>query len=483
MNRTYALALLLALLALACTKRNADYCEADLPCSDGRFCDLTRNKCIDDTGDGGPPSSCFDAGNCPPGTPICNEGICVECLSEDDCADPTEPVCELPAGNCRMCLGETECESSPATPHCASDGRCLECLDSGHCTVTDPVCDVASGECRGCTEDDECLELCDDGTGQCLSEAGIIYVDAAVPVSGPECAKAAPCKTISEGVSRVTSTRAHIKIAAGTYAEAVVLSTVNVTLVGSGASILPAAFTDQPGILVSGTSNVVARGIEIRGAMGNSQADGVRCTGGSLVLRRTTIRTNAAQGVDAANCTLTVDQSRIASNLGGGIRLTSSDFEVTNSFIVANGSTVGGGSALGGLQIDAPPSGPSGAVFEFNTVADNVSNTLVAAGVICPVTTTLEMGSSIVYANGAGVEVTGLCSWTYSDIGDAPTPPGMGNVNVDPQFADIVASDYHVMSTSPCIDAADPAAKVTVDFDGDARPAGGGFDMGADEAR
>ncbi len=482
--RSCVVGLLLVGLVVGCTKRNPEYCEADLPCPDGRFCDLSRNKCIDDPGDGGVPPACFDAGNCPAGTPICNEGICVECRSEDDCSDPLEPICELPAGACRMCLGETECSFSPDTPHCAADGRCVECLDNGQCDVTTPVCDLPSGVCRPCGEDSECSELCDDGTGQCLPETGVIYVDAAVALSGPDCTKAAPCKTITEGLGRVTATRKHIKIAAGTYAESLIINNVTVILAGTGtASILPSAFTDQPGALVSGTSAVSMRGLEIRGAMGNSQADGVRCTGGSLALREMTIRSNAAQGVDASNCTLTVERSRVAGNLGGGIRLISADFTVLNSFIVANGSTVGGGSPLGGLQLDAPPSGPGGARFEFNTVADNVANAVVAAGLICPVTTAIAMTSSIVYANGAGVEVSGLCTWTYSDIGDTPTPTGMGNINADPQFVDIVAGDYHVMSTSPCVDAADPAATLTVDYDGDQRPAGGGFDMGADEAQ
>ena len=42
--------------------------------------------------------------------------------------------------------------------------------------------------------------------------------------------------------------------------------------------------------------------------------------------------------------------------------------------------------------------------------------------------------------------------------------------------------DYHLQSSSPCIDAADPAATLDVDIDGDIRPQGAAHDMGADEA-
>ena len=41
--------------------------------------------------------------------------------------------------------------------------------------------------------------------------------------------------------------------------------------------------------------------------------------------------------------------------------------------------------------------------------------------------------------------------------------------------------DYHLMLGSPAIDAADPAATTTTDFDGTARPQGSARDIGAFE--
>jgi hypothetical protein len=55
-----------------------------------------------------------------------------------------------------------------------------------------------------------------------------------------------------------------------------------------------------------------------------------------------------------------------------------------------------------------------------------------------------------------------------------------GNIAVDPKFAS--TSDFHLAAGSPCIDAIASDSTV-VDFDGDARPSGPAFDIGADERR
>ena len=53
-------------------------------------------------------------------------------------------------------------------------------------------------------------------------------------------------------------------------------------------------------------------------------------------------------------------------------------------------------------------------------------------------------------------------------------------VDVDPQFVDPVNDDIHLSSDSPAIDAGVVVA-LTEDFDGDSRPLGNGYDIGADE--
>ena len=51
----------------------------------------------------------------------------------------------------------------------------------------------------------------------------------------------------------------------------------------------------------------------------------------------------------------------------------------------------------------------------------------------------------------------------------------------DPEFENAVEGNFHLKTTSPCKNTADPAATLEVDIDGDARPLGGRHDMGADE--
>jgi len=58
-----------------------------------------------------------------------------------------------------------------------------------------------------------------------------------------------------------------------------------------------------------------------------------------------------------------------------------------------------------------------------------------------------------------------------------------GTVNLwgDPAFVDPDGGDYHLGPASAAIDAGVDAG-VTTDIDGDARPIGSGYDIGADEA-
>ncbi len=63
-----------------------------------------------------------------------------------------------------------------------------------------------------------------------------------------------------------------------------------------------------------------------------------------------------------------------------------------------------------------------------------------------------------------------------------------GNISDDPLFVDAASGDFHLQDTSPCIDTGiDPVPDyidpgfVEFDFEGDARPYGAGWDIGADE--
>jgi hypothetical protein len=81
-------------------------------------------------------------------------------------------------------------------------------------------------------------------------------------------------------------------------------------------------------------------------------------------------------------------------------------------------------------------------------------------------TSTVTLYNTLFYANVAGdVDGSG------------------GVVNVDPIMGRDPGLDagYHLQCGSPAIDAGAPLPCVTGDLDGDPRPQGGGYDIGADE--
>ncbi|MBG0770578.1 MAG: hypothetical protein H0S82_02665, partial [Anaerolineaceae bacterium] len=52
----------------------------------------------------------------------------------------------------------------------------------------------------------------------------------------------------------------------------------------------------------------------------------------------------------------------------------------------------------------------------------------------------------------------------------------------DPGFVDAASDNYHINSDSPAVDAGTSVA-LSEDYDGDSRPLGGGYDIGADEVQ
>lgn len=137
------------------------------PCSIGDcpttnpVCDLTTGLC----------TGCTSDAECPEALPVCDEsnGRCVECASSEDC-DGEEPFCD--AGRCVECLEPGHCQEQGEG--CSPMGQCaVPCEDSSSCSLfDDPICD-ASGYCVECLsavdcEDDEtcvrneCEDLEDD---------------------------------------------------------------------------------------------------------------------------------------------------------------------------------------------------------------------------------------------------------------------------------------------------------------------------------
>ena len=109
------------------------------------------------------------------------------------------------------------------------------------------------------------------------------------------------------------------------------------------------------------------------------------------------------------------------------------------------------------------------------------------------------LGNSLggaIYNSGGSPTITNCILWNdspremYNELGSDPIVTycdiqggytGEGNISVDPQFVNAAGGDLHLQPGSPCVDAGCSIGGLTQDFEGDPRPHGSGFDIGADE--
>jgi hypothetical protein len=144
-----------------------------------------------------------------------------------------------------------------------------------------------------------------------------------------------------------------------------------------------------------------------------------------------------------------MENNLVADNVGSGVYAYDVDLWITNDTIANNGAY--------GIKMAG-----SGTI---STTA-HVSNTIV-------------WGNTKSFVNDDPANVTFLAD--YSDV--KGSWPGTGNLNVNPQFVNAGAGDYHLKSTSPAIDKADAAVAPAIDLDGVPRPVGPAPDMGCYEWR
>ena len=224
------------------------------------------------------------------------------------------------------------------------------------------------------------------------------------------------------------------------------------------------------GIDINGTtSSIMIDNCTISGNTGRERGGGIVCTGSSTIsfmISNCTISENIAMSYYGYD------------GYGGGIVCDGSS-TITNCTIAGNIAYRTGGGICGSPTITNC------------TIAGNISYD-TGGGIMCCGSSTIT--NCILWGDSApnGPEIAlandAILTVSYSDVQGGEfgvhLEPGCtifwleGNIDVDPLFVRPV--DYHLSAGSPCIDAGTDAGMYT-DRDGDARPQGAGFDMGADE--
>ncbi|RJR16407.1 MAG: hypothetical protein C4581_09960, partial [Nitrospiraceae bacterium] len=192
-------------------------------------------------------------------------------------------------------------------------------------------------------------------------------------------------------------------------------------------------------------------------------------------------QTNYSGGAIYTDRALQVDRTYIQGNRGGNGAAIYSNTTLTITNSVLTGNVADRGTNDGGaLNVSASTT------ITNSTIAGNYA-TRYAGGLQGAATVV----NSIFWGNTSGTsnpQINGGATVTYSDVQGGYA--GTGNINADPLFVNFQqatsgnptsAGDFHIQSGSPVVNQGTASGAPSNDIDGDSRPLGGGYDMGADE--
>lgn len=171
-----------------------------------------------------------------------------------------------------------------------------------------------------------------------------------------------------------------------------------------------------------------------------------------------------------------VYNNRVYDNAGQGITVASEGGGVLDQVNIYNNIVYNTGSGGGGLGV-APwttTSSPTHPVQNISFVNNTVYN-CPGAGIVInnPEVVNILVRNNIIYQSGEGLSIAASVPLTQLTIDH--------NLTTNPRFVNASLSDYHLQAASPAIDSGLVGGAPEVDFDGNLRPSGIGYDIGAFE--
>ena len=390
------------------------------------------------------------------------------------------------------CRTSSDCHRDGLLACERDSGTCVQCTmtEPGFCAQATPRCE--NDTCTACVDDADC-----DGTGVCLLDgscAGADNIIHATPAgsSDDDCGTLTKTCTLTTALALVSSPKNIVKLDGdGIYIADNVLITETVTIDARGATaggaIIKRANNGPILSISSGTTTLL--GGTVQGSL-NGNADGIICTSnpspttsitivGSVItgnersainsdtcalnIVKATISSNShrqnqySPAINSSNGSLTVSQSLVTMNQGGGISVSNGTFTIVGSVLSLNGDGAG---PLGGMSLVTTTTSNR---LEFNTIVNNVVQAGAnAPGVHC-ISADFVARNNIIWGNSgaAGIQIDGICKHDYSDIQQPLLPANDGDHNITPPQDPLFNADFSVMATSPVHGKADPASDLT----------------------
>jgi uncharacterized repeat protein (TIGR01451 family) len=289
------------------------------------------------------------------------------------------------------------------------------------------------------------------------------------------------------------------------YGGAYFLSSDNAMLINNTFSGNSAADTCGGVTFRSGSDNALLIGNVVISNSAGSPGFGGNAAGGGLCLIGSnganfisnTVINNSTFGSGGGLCLISSNGANLISNTiinnnafgnGGGLYLERSNITLTNNIVADNQITITGGFTGSGSGMYIAGSSPR---LSHTTLARSGGGD--GSGVyvtdVFGSFSSVAMTNTILVSHTVGITITAGNTATLNGVlwaGNAINTGGEGTTTVtneytgNPAFVDVDAGDYHINLTSAAIDKGVNTG-VDRDIDGDPRPQGDGYDLGADE--